>query len=211
MTDTLNTDTLAAIVAACANDEANAAQRAAQAREELAKAETAVSELETKAKADPSARTELIHARQELDGYRELYGEREREHEATALTLNEAAAHLQLVQQATDPALMTELELERLKAEVREALRPILFAFADRLELDSKQREALEVELNGGPVYAGNYPSAERHGVRLTHNREVIVNHPEGARTYPLRSMTAAIEDVTKDFEREWRASRDNS
>lgn len=208
MTSIMDIEVLTAIVAACASDENNAAQRAALAGEELAKAETKVAELEVSAKTDPMARTALIHARQELAGYRELYGEQQREHEATVQALNDAAAHLQFIQWATDPALMTDGDIAAAVAETRAAIQPLLFALAEKVHASGEARRRLEEDLNGGPVYAGQYPNTERHGVTLTHNREIIVNHPEGVRVYGSRSTGVALGDATKNFDDEWRAAQ---
>lgn len=206
MTNIMDIEVLAAIVAACASDENSAAQRAALAGEELAKAEAEVSKLEVSAKTDPTARTALIHARQELEGYRELRDERQREHAATVRALNDAAEHLQFIQWATDPALMTDDDIAAAIAETRAAIQPHLLALAEKVHTSGEARRRLEEVLNGGPVYAGQFLNVERQGVRLTHDREIIVNHPEGVRVYGNRSVGGAVADATRDVDGEWRA-----
>lgn len=167
-----------------------------------------VDDLAVKAKEDPELEGALFDAMMARDRYAEMVAEVQARLALTEQAEAEWLEKLRQVELAHNPALKTQADLEAEIAKTREAIREQVYALAELVHAHGMAHTELETFLYGAPVYGSTFPHVVRDGVELTNNREIVVQHADGAKVYVSRTVEGVLNDALKNFEQEWRAER---
>ena len=169
--------------------------------------------LREEAKANPEKIPEAVQAQQVFQGYDEQLRVAEAERIEAERRFMDAVRELDLAQLAVSADLLTDAEIEALKAETIEAISPAVFALADKLAAHEAKRLEINSALGGNP-YGMTTGVGTLHargaGVSINHDGIVTAEIDGTLRTFRSGHAESGIKDVTKDLHRAWRDERAN-
>ena len=172
--------------------------------------------LQEVAKTNPEKIPEAVQAQQVFQGYDEQLRVAEAERIEAERRYMDALRELELAQLAVSADLLTDAEIEALKAEAIDAISPAVFALADKLAAHEAARLEINSALGGNPygMTAGvGTLHARGAGVSINHDGIVTVEIDGTLRTFRGANAESGIKDVTKNLHRAWsreRVSDDN-
>lgn len=170
--------------------------------------------LQVEAKTNPEKIPEAVQAQQVFQGYDEQLRVAEAERIEAERRYMDALRELELAELAVSADLLTDAEIEALKAETFEAISPAVFALADKLAAHEAKRSQINSALGGnryGMTSGVGTLHARGAGVSINHDGIVTAEIDGTLRTFRSANAEGAIRDVTKNLHRTWRDEKNNA
>lgn len=162
---------------------------------------------------NPEKIPEAAQAQQVFQGYDEQLRVAEAERIEAERRYMDAVRELDLAQLAVSADLLTDAEIEALKAETIEAISPAVFALADKLAAHEAARLEINSALGGNPygMTAGVGTLRERGaGVSINHDGIVTAEINGTLRTFRSANAESGIKAVTGSLYYMWRDQQNN-